>query len=55
MLHSLIRAKKENDLLIEFVFWRLSKEVNLKNKTKFILGKNLKKGRLPLTPKKVEI
>ena len=29
--------------------------VNLKNKTKFILGKNLKKGRLPLTPRKVKI
>ena len=26
--------------------------INLKNKTKFILGKNLKKGRLPLTPNK---
>ena len=28
---------------------------NLKNKTKFILGKSLKKGRLPLTPRKVKI
>ena len=26
------------------------RSINLKNKTKFILGKNLKKGRLPLTP-----
>lgn len=25
----MIRAKKENDLLIEFVFWRLSKEVSM--------------------------
>ena len=30
-------------------------KVNLKNKTKFILGKNLKKDRLPLTPIKIKI
>ena len=34
---------------------KVRKDDNLKNKTKFILSKRTKKGRLPLTPRTVEI
>ncbi len=41
--------------LTEEVMDKVLRVANLKNKTKFILGKNLKKGRLPLTPIKIKI